>query len=86
MPTTAEPQRVAFEFHNTGTNLQLLLPMTVTIGCGDSAYLAPAPPTHRRPQASGMSTAIVEGDVTKLSGLLQRYKDANMCDARCDGG
>ena len=36
-------QRVAFEFHNTGTNLQLLLPMTVTIGCGDSVCIKPPP-------------------------------------------
>ena len=39
----AGPQRVVFDFHNTGTNLQLLLPMTVTIGCGDSSCLE-APP------------------------------------------
>ena len=40
----AGPQRVVFEFRNTGTNLQFLLPMHVTISCGDDPCLAPPPP------------------------------------------
>ena len=58
--TTAGPQRVAFEFHNTGTNLQLLLPMTVTIGCGDSVCIKPPPPP---PGGSCTIKAKVPGDL-----------------------
>ena len=62
---TAGPQRVAFEFHNTGTNLQLLLPMTVTIGCGDSVCIKAPPPGPPPPPQRAAYTikAKVPGDL-----------------------
>eukprot|EP01046_Picozoa_sp_COSAG06_P002943 COSAG06_NODE_108_length_23594_cov_43.013450_12_plen_1117_part_00 len=61
---TAGPQRVAFAFHNTGTNLQLLLPMTVTIGCGDSVCSkAPPPPPPPPPHIAYTIKAKVPGDL-----------------------
>ena len=40
----AGPQRIVFDFHNTATNLQLLLPMNITISCGDDPCMVPPPP------------------------------------------
>ena len=40
-------QRIAFEFHNTDQNLQLLLPMTLSLTCSPGPCVATPPPTPK---------------------------------------
>ncbi len=48
VPTTGT-QRVVFDFHNTASNLQFLLPMNITISCGSSPCTSSLPPSPPPP-------------------------------------
>ena len=57
-------QRIAFEFHNTDQNLQLLLPILLSLICHGGPCTVPAPPAPG-PNASAVNIACVGDSITQ---------------------
>ena len=71
---TAGVQRLSFMFNNTDSNIQLLLPMTITISCtgGPCTGAPPAPPAPPGPNATVVACV---GD-----SITQGYLSSNGAD------
>lgn len=58
-------QHVAFQFHNTDQNLQLLLPMSLSLRCSGGPCFQPPPPPPPAPNASAITVACVGDSITE---------------------
>jgi hypothetical protein len=63
VPTDGD-QRLGFEFFNTGSNLQLLLPFSISLACSGGPCTQPKPPPIV-PNASAINIACVGDSITQ---------------------